>query len=65
MLVFGDSQLFFCSKPWVINTVISDKCCLIPSTSASVKSYQLVKVVSGGRAPGKKFNFGITTTFSN
>ena len=34
-------------------------------TSASVKSYQLVKVVSGGRAPGKKFKFGITTTFSN
>ena len=26
-------------------------CC--SSTSASVKSYQLVKVVSGGRAPGK------------
>ena len=34
----------------------------IPCTSASVKSYQLVKVVSGGRA--KKFKFGITTTFS-
>ena len=25
----------------------------IPYTSASVKSYQLVKVASGGRAPGK------------
>ena len=25
----------------------------IPCTNASVKSYQLVKVVSGGRAPGK------------
>ena len=34
-------------------------------TSASVKSYQLVKVVSGGRAPEKKFKFGITTTFGN
>ena len=26
---------------------------IISYTSASVKSYQLVKVVSGGRAPGK------------
>ena len=26
------------------------------STNASVKSYQLVKVVSGGRAPGKSSN---------
>ena len=32
-----------------------------PATSARVKSYQLLKVVSGGRAPGKSF----TTTFSN
>ena len=32
------------------------------TTNASVKSYQLVKVVSGG---WKKFKFGITTTFSN
>ena len=27
--------------------------CKTTATSASVKSYQLVKVVSGGRAPGK------------
>ena len=26
---------------------------ILHDTSASVKSYQLVKVVSGGRAPGK------------
>ena len=31
----------------------------------ALSSYQLVKVVSGGRAPWKKFKFGITTTFSN
>ena len=34
-------------------------------TSARVKSYQLVKVVSGGRFACKKFNFGITTTLSD
>ena len=33
------------------------------ATSPRVKSHQLVKVVSGGRA--KKLNFGITTNFSN
>ena len=30
-----------------------------------IKSCQLVKVVSGGRVRLQKFNFGITTTFSN
>ena len=28
----------------------------IPATSARVKSHQLVKVVSGGRAPGKSLS---------
>ena len=41
------------------------RCFGIDHTSASVKSYQLVKVVSGGRGAWKKFKFGITTTFSN
>ena len=39
-------------RPWASRFPNSDpgKC---SDTSASVKSYQLVKVVSGGRAPGK------------
>ena len=33
------------------------------STNPSVKSYQLVKVISGGRAPGKSSFFFIALIF--
>ena len=41
------------SSPHVIIYIDTHIYISFPATSSSVKSYQLVKVVSGGRAPGK------------
>ena len=43
----------YVSLPEGIWLVVWNMNLIVHNTSASVKSYQLVKVVSGGRAPGK------------